>query len=224
MTVKSHTKKNTFYSANENDALTKQERLPESQGNNYSNSAQDSFWIEQMRNSDPVAFEAFFHFYQGKIHAFFQHSLPATEDTESLVQEVFIKIWLMRTELLPGKSLKSLLFTIAKNEVNDRLRKRLVHQKYLQGVNLRESTEDISLQKQVEYMDLAHFINRLIDKLPEKRKIVFKLSRFEGKTYKQIARELGISENTVDTQIRKALATLQKGLIRFFMLTIMFFL
>jgi len=53
-------------------------------------------------------------------------------------------------------------------------------------------------------------IEKLIDSLPDRRKEIFRLSRDKGLTYKEIALQLQISENTVDTQIRNVLDYLRE--------------
>ncbi len=61
----------------------------------------------------------------------------------------------------------------------------------------------------------------LIQQIPERRREIFVLSRFEGLSYKQIATKLNITENTVDSQIRNALSFLRK---EFRKMAILFFL
>ena len=58
--------------------------------------------------------------------------------------------------------------------------------------------------------EMFSLMHRIIQKLPQRRRQIFNLSRFEGLSYKQIAAKLNISENTVDTQIRKSLQFLRK--------------
>jgi RNA polymerase sigma-70 factor (ECF subfamily) len=58
--------------------------------------------------------------------------------------------------------------------------------------------------------DMEEKLQKLIDEIPERRRAIFRMSRFEGLSYKQIAERLNISENTVDSQIRNALAFLRK--------------
>jgi RNA polymerase sigma-70 factor (ECF subfamily) len=57
---------------------------------------------------------------------------------------------------------------------------------------------------------LEIYLEDLIEKLPAKRREIFKMNRSEGLTYKEIATRLNISENTVDTQIRKSLHLLRQ--------------
>ena len=84
--------------------------------------------------------------------------------------------------------------------------------------------EDASTQKQLEYNELRQVVYAAIERLPEKRREIFKLSRLQGKTYKEIAIELQISENTVDTQMRKSLHTLHNDLDQYLRLILLIFL
>jgi RNA polymerase sigma-70 factor (ECF subfamily) len=89
------------------------------------------------------------------------------------------------------------------------MRKRLHKQKYLENLcrQLNESQKNsLDTSTIVEYSELEKQIIDLINQLPEKRREIFKLNRLEGLTYKEIAEKLNISENTVDSQMRKALA------------------
>jgi RNA polymerase sigma-70 factor (ECF subfamily) len=69
----------------------------------------------------------------------------------------------------------------------------------------------------VLYNELQHFLNQTIEELPPKRKEVFKLSRIEGLTYREIADRMKISENTVDVQIRKALGFLRNAFENYYL-------
>jgi RNA polymerase sigma-70 factor (ECF subfamily) len=66
-------------------------------------------------------------------------------------------------------------------------------------------------------------LQELINQIPERRREIFRLSRFEGLSYKQIAEKLHISENTVDSQIRNALAFLRKEFRKIIAIFIIFF-
>jgi len=69
----------------------------------------------------------------------------------------------------------------------------------------RETTKD-----EVLFNELTTILRKLIDLLPPKQKEIFRMSRDSGLSYKEISAKLGISENTVDTQIRRSLDFLRK--------------
>ena len=183
----------------------------------------DQDLLLRLRKGDEVAFELVFYRYKGKLYNFIRHSLPADEDAEGLVQEVFTRLWINREQLDPEKSLNAFLYTLARNEMFGYLRKLLVRRKYLEGLNSNLIETGNSTERQFEYEELEKEVNRLIGEMPEKRRKIFELSRNEGLSYKEIAHQLGISENTVDTQIRKALGFLREQL-RTRMSVLLFFL
>lgn len=182
----------------------------------------DEDLLLRIRNGDEVAFELVFLRYKGKLYDFIRRSLPASEDAESMVQEIFVRLWANRKQLDPTKSMNALLYAMARNEIFGHLPKLLVRRKYLEELSysLKESGE--ATERQLEYNELKSVVAQLISSMPEKRREIYVLSRNEGLSYKEIATQLGISENTVDSQIRKALAFLKENLKRKMSLLLLF--
>jgi RNA polymerase sigma-70 factor (ECF subfamily) len=129
-----------------------------------------------------------------------------SHDSEEITQMVFIKIWDIRSTLRDDTNLLSFLLTIAKNSsynfLKHKYKEKLMFEKM--ELTLKDKTSELVDNSLIE-KDLNVLLSDLIDKLPPKRKEVFVLSRFKGLSYKEIATKLEISENTVDTQMRKAL-------------------
>ncbi|WP_282035608.1 RNA polymerase sigma factor [Saccharicrinis aurantiacus] len=170
--------------------------------------------VKQLQASDEAAFEKVYDLMASKIYHFVKLSIKNKEDAQEITQEVFIKLWNERERIDSSKSLQSFLYVIAKNKINDHLRKVLNEKKYLESIIHSYNILDDDLVNIIDFRDTEKVILKLISMLPERRRQVFELSRFKGYTYKEISKELGISENTVDTQIRKALANLKEGLLR----------
>ena len=76
---------------------------------------------------------------------------------------------------------------------------------------------DDATRQWLEFQEVSAKLEVLIAALPEKCRLVFKLSREQGLTQKQIAKELSISENTVEAHIGKAIRSLKAGLKSFFL-------
>ncbi|MGV8095056.1 MAG: RNA polymerase sigma factor [Mangrovibacterium sp.] len=182
----------------------------------------DNDLMFRIKQGDEVAFELVFHRYKGYLLDFISKSLPQEEDPESIVQEVFVKLWISRDNLDPSKSLNAFLYTIARNQLYGRLRKLLSKRKYLEELYFSSTVSSNTTEKEIEYHELEKTVADLIESLPAKRREIFILSREEGLTFKEIAGKLGISENTVDTQIRKALSFIKERL-RSQINTILFF-
>jgi RNA polymerase sigma-70 factor (ECF subfamily) len=169
--------------------------------------------VEQFKAGNEMAFELIFHRSKGKLKGFLKKVLPRGEDEESLMQEVYVSLWMNRRSIETDRNLETYLFSIARNRVIDVMRKRFHQQQYLENLYKQLNDEpDNSLDTLaiVEYAELEKQIFSLIEALPEKRKLIFKLNKLEGLSYKEIAQRLNISENTVDTQIRSALSFLRQ--------------
>ena len=172
----------------------------------------DNDLLHRIKKGDEVAFELIFYRYKGKLYDFVRRSLPANDDPESIVQEIFTKLWINKNQLDSTKSINAYLYTMARNEVFGHLRKLLVRRKYLEELSFSLKEVSETSDRQIEYEELKSLVAQLIGSMPEKRREIFVLSRSEGLSYKEIAGQLGISENTVDSQIRKALAFLKENL------------
>lgn len=165
----------------------------------------DSDLVIRLKNGDQYAFEVLFYKYKNKLKGFVVNMVPPQIDPDEIVQQVFIKIWIQKERIDNEKSFLSFLFTIAKNEVIDQLRSAVNKKVYLMS---NELLVDLKISDQSEsdaQLELERKIENLIKIMPERRRQIFEMSRFDGLSYKQIAKQLEISENTVDTQIRKAL-------------------
>jgi RNA polymerase sigma-70 factor, ECF subfamily len=180
--------------------------------------------VEKLRQGDEMAFEVIFHRTKGKLKGFLVKVLPVGEDVESILQEIYLKIWSSRKSIKTNRSFETYLFAIARNMVVDVMRKRFHKQKYLEELcsQLKEEGNDCLDGDQIlQYSELEKKIYGLIEQLPEQRQIIFKLNRIEGLTYKEIAQKLDISENTVDSQMRSALAFLRKEMKSFLSILIL---
>jgi len=173
-----------------------------------------------------LAFELIFHRTKGKLKGFLCKVLPYDEDPESVMQEVYVKIWTNAKNIDPDKNFETFLFAIARNMVIDILRKKLQQQKYLESVfeQVKETNEMNLEHDTLEYSELEKKIVDAVERLPEKRRLIFKMSRQDGLTYKEISNKLHISENTVDTQIRSALNFLRREVSEYVSIMLLYFL
>lgn len=164
----------------------------------------ESTWIRKLKSGDQKAFEVVFERYKDYLYRFIRKALPLEEDPEGIVQEVFISVWLNKENLDESKPIKPYLFTIAKNQIFDHLRKIYSKRKYMDSFLSRHASNGGVTADETEYHEFERFLSDRVDQLPEKRREIFKLSKLEGKSYREIAGMLHISENTVDMQMRWA--------------------
>lgn len=168
--------------------------------------------IENIKNGNEDSFKELFDIYNRRLYYFVFKYLRNKEDSEEIVQEIFLKIWRDRSKLDPGLSLKSFLFTIAYNSTMNAIRKRAFNEQYKNMVGLTTALSDMATEEDVNYRETLLLIEKAIDLLPPKRKQVFLMSRYEGLTYQEIADRLSLSVKTVNDHMNEALKFLRKNL------------
>jgi len=183
----------------------------------------DRLLVDALKKGDIDAFDQLFTRYNKKLYYFAKGYLDSKEDAEGLVQEVFIKIWEKREDINEYLSFNSFIFTITYNAILKYFRKKSREKKYMERYLAGFSEKDHKTISEIEYNNLLELTKKAIDKLPEKRKLVFELSRFEGLSNKEISKRLHISKRTVDAHIYNALKFLKEQLGKGTLLTLLFF-
>jgi len=164
--------------------------------------------------------EAFDYYYVGLCY-YADKFIHDSDESRSLVQQVFVDLWMKRHKLVIEQSLKAYLFATVKNYSLDYLKHKLVEKKYLSGQQPLPVTYDRDL---IEEAELNARINSAIEELPEKCREIFTLCRFEELRYSEIARRLGISIKTVEMQMGIALKKLRAKLTDSQSIQILFYL
>ena len=167
--------------------------------------------VEKLQRGDLDAFDQIFKKYGDRLFGFALSYLKSKEETEGLVQDVFLKIWENRKNLKKESSLKSYLFTITYHNMCKLFRKKQIHEKFLVEKGFAVNAT-INLEEELEYKATLEQVDRLIEKLPEKQKIIFIKSRKEGKNTRESAKEMNLAPGTVDNNVSAALKFLRKHL------------
>ena len=126
---------------------------------------------------------------------------------EELVSDCFIKLWDGRRKIIIEKSLKSYLFLMLRNQIISQARKSK-HEFVFGAESLPEVPDEVTFNHQDFYAELYAAIH----KIPEQRRRILELAVFESLSYKEIATNLGISVNTVKTQMGRAYQFLKEEL------------
>ena len=137
--------------------------------------------------------------------------LKDEQEAIELVQEIFISIWEKRETSALLDNPKAYLMTSVKNRCYNKITRKKDAANSLEMLgDILISADDTS--SPIEAKQTEQHILQIIDKLPEKCREIFILSRFEQMSYKAIAEHLGISLKTVENQIGNALKFLRKEL------------
>jgi RNA polymerase sigma-70 factor (ECF subfamily) len=123
-----------------------------------------------------------------------------------------LRIWENRSDFEWEKPAKSYLFTSVYNRSLNYIRdnRKLIRQDNFQALHL--VADESAYSENLETAELESRIKQTLQRLPEKCRQVFELSRFEQKKYSEIAMQLNISVKTVETQMSKALHVLREEL------------
>lgn len=140
-----------------------------------------------------------------------------TEDLDDIVQEVFVKLAnltdLHEKAALQSGSTRAYLFTAANNLVLDRQRRQVLQRAYHieQGRGDSHITLEVTPERIIEGIQDLAVVKRTILKLPPKCRKVFLLHRFENWSYRQIAREMGLSVKQIEKYMSQALVSIREA-------------
>lgn len=154
-------------------------------------------------------FENLYVSYFSKMKRFAREFVVSEEEAENIVHDVFLELWEKKDILFFHVNLLALLFTSIKNKCIDYLR----HQMVINEAG-HELEEEYHLEMQINYdsldafdqnlfneKDIESILKKAINSLPDKCRTIFIMSKLEGKKQKEVAKELNITVNTVETQI-----------------------
>lgn len=179
--------------------------------------------LTRFKRGDMLAFDQVYGLYSHKLFSFAYKILKDKADAEDLLQEVFLKIWASREKLGDYKLLNSYIFTITYNYSISLIRKRIISNKYLEQLKYSSVFQTApNIVSEIEFNELNIQVEKLISNLPERQKQVYLLHRENNLTYLEIAEQLGISKNTVENHMVKALKYLRDNIDKSLLVNILF--
>lgn len=169
--------------------------------------------LNLIKNGDKHAFELIFRRYYSNLCDFVVRYTKDMDYAEELVQDMFFNFWRKRESITVQTSLKSYLMTSVKNNFLQDIRRKKQSDKYSSYLKLNHqdiSSDDAS--NEVKVNELNERIAETLNALPDRCKEIFKLSRYEGLKYHEIAEKLKISVKTVEANMGKALRSFRESL------------
>lgn len=169
---------------------------------------------------DSLSFESIYVSYFSKMRRFAKEYVLLEEDAENIVHDVFVELWERWDSFSSKTNMFAYLFISVKNKCIDFLRQKSTMQKaendaneeYLMSIRINYNSLEAFYPNLFTADDIETVINKAIDKLPEKCRNIFIKSKIEGKKQKQIAEELNISINTIESQMAIAYKKLREEL------------
>jgi len=170
--------------------------------------------LDQIAQGDEAAFSTLFYGYLDILQTFIMKLTRSATDTEEVVQETFMRLWMGRDKLTEVRSLHAWIYTIAANECYKFLKKRSSREQGLAPIDhLGEADRgDDAVVEGLDLKEVHQLVIQAVGRLPAQRRRVYQMSRDEGMKIGEIAELLGISPNTVKNTLVMSLGFIRKYL------------
>ena len=171
--------------------------------------------LRQMKELDSqTAFRDFYNMTYDRFFRIAYYYVKQEEWSQEIVLDVFLKLWKQLSNLLDVRNIEDYCFILVKNASLNYLEKESKHT-YIHPDSLPEPQEqNYSPEESLISEELFALYVKALDRLPERCREVFIRIREEKQSYAQVAEELGISMNTVDAQLQKAITRLKEMISR----------
>ena len=163
--------------------------------------------LKRLRKGSKDAFETMFRLYYAPLCVHASHYV-GDQDAENIVQDLMAHLWENRRRLEINTSLRAYLYKAVRNRALTLLARSKTRGKVLE--NIGRSMDFYFLPPSCPFDELMAMFDKAMQKLPEEVREAFIQSRFEGKTYKEIAAEANVSVKIIDHRIQKAVTHLRR--------------
>lgn len=173
----------------------------------------DPVLISLLKASDHGAYTEIYNRYYYLMFVFAYKKLRDEDLSKDFVQELFTNLWAKKEEVLETGNLAAYLYVTLRNKILDFFLHQKVEARYLTFLkNYTSSANNLNADYRIRENQLKNYIEKEIQALPTKMRIVFELSRKQNLSYQEIAKELDISENNVSKHINGAIKILRTKL------------
>lgn len=168
--------------------------------------------LSRIAAGDGMAFEQLFDAYWEGIYQVAFTLTKSRELSRDMVQEVFLKLWLVREELPAKDNFTGFLFIVARNHIYDEIRRKINDRPFTEQLQAWFAESPLGADQRVLYNESQALLRKAIDQLPEQQRQVYLLTRESGWTQDEIARHLQVSKSTVKTHMSRALTAIREFL------------
>ncbi|MGZ3852716.1 MAG: RNA polymerase sigma factor [Flavisolibacter sp.] len=165
--------------------------------------------LKLIASGNQKVFTALVEAYGARVYSHVLSYIKNAAKAEEITQDIFMNVWNHREQLPSIQNFRGYLYVLTRNRTVSAFRERII--KYNEAEK-DELETDVTPAGLIEYRQLSEIIQRGIDGLPPRRKEIFVMSRFGGKTYEEIATQLNISKSAVNKNIIEALVFLRSFL------------
>lgn len=172
----------------------------------------DNELFELFRAGSREAFDEIYYRYWERLYNYAFHNVQLKDLAFEIVHDIFVSIWTRRESLEVQTSLSGYLFASVRYQIIRQIKSSKQKEEYLKDYTLFTPVEDNSTEDSIHLQDLEKVIETSLSQLPPRCQEIFRLSRREHKSIREIAVELNISHRTVENQLTHALKHLRLSL------------
>jgi len=166
----------------------------------------DTDLYKRIAAGDEAAFASLFNRYYPLLRPFIFKMTRSADQTEEMLQETFMRIWLNRDQLPDIENMHAWIFTIASRQCLNAIRKDLNNRKKIAALQQQESgTEPHTPLDKTQLAEITRLVAEAINKMPAQRQRIYRMSREQGLKHAEIAEALSISVTTVKNVLVVAL-------------------
>ncbi len=158
---------------------------------------------------DVRAYDVLFHKHWKRIFAVARDLLKCDHLAEEAVQEVFLKVWASRTDLLFIKSFENWLFIIARNHIFNVLRKKSKETGFRARLSELFGNAEAGPEELLQVKERARMVDDMIRRLPPQQQLALRMAHQADMSYEHIGAVMGISSHTVRNHLARAVQTLR---------------
>jgi len=161
---------------------------------------------------DRTGFNQLMEHLRPKLYRFALAFTKRTDEAEDVVQEVGIRLWERRDELEALRSIEAYAMSAVRNRCLDYARS--PHHRTDELTEIHDTAHEQTPHERLEQTDMAAFVRRLMDRLPEQQQTVMRLRDIEGYELDEIAGMLGMNDGAVRTALSRARQKIRDELLK----------
>lgn len=172
----------------------------------------DEDLMQEIKADNMFAFDVLYKKYSKRVYKFAYSILKSAEESKNIVQDVFLNLWENRHNVEKNSSIRSYIFALTYNSAISIMRKKASELRFIEYLKTLLQPDQEPVNVALEYNELTNKVDEIINALPERQKEIYFMHRVYGLKYKEIAEKLGISLNTIENHMSRALKTIHKKL------------
>jgi RNA polymerase sigma-70 factor (family 1) len=182
----------------------------------------DSILLQRLQAGDEQAFSEIYNLYAAELIGFTTARICSLEEARDIIHDLFVYLWEERADLSIKISFRAFLFAAVRYRIIDYIRFKDIRKKYADKLTFLPTPYVSAMESELDAKELNQVLSAAVNELSPRVQEVYRLSRKEHLSIREIATRLNLSEQTVKNQLSTAIAQLRVLLEKTFILILVF--